>query len=162
MGRYCKAKYITVLTEDTITKSSPKVNVHKVHIFWEGHKILRNLPLIFDRVYCSQKLGEDFAKFLWPSQNIWTLTKCLNSFWTDQTSIFAFKFEIQENCNHWSFTNFPSYPTLLIKQTYNIMIMRHVNENWKWSSRNFMRKQKRLKLLIQVLLSSLLRDGGQR
>ena len=24
-------------------------------------------------MYCSQKLGEDFAKFLWPSQNIWTL-----------------------------------------------------------------------------------------
>ena len=45
----------------------------KVHIFWEGHKILRNLPLTFDRMYCSQKLGEDFAKFLWPSQNIWTL-----------------------------------------------------------------------------------------
>ena len=47
----------------------------KVHIFWEGHKILRNLPLTFDRMYCSQKLGEDFAKFLWPSQNIWTLSK---------------------------------------------------------------------------------------
>ena len=46
----------------------------KVHIFWEGHKILRNLPLTFDRMYCSQKLGEDFAKFLWPSQNIWTLS----------------------------------------------------------------------------------------
>ena len=45
----------------------------KVHIFWEGHKILRNLPLTFDRMYCSQKLWEDFAKFLWPSQNIWTL-----------------------------------------------------------------------------------------
>ena len=23
----------------------------KVHIFWEGHKILRNLPLTFDRMY---------------------------------------------------------------------------------------------------------------
>ena len=89
------------------------------------------------------------------------IPKCLNTFWTDQTSIFALKFEIQENCNHWFFTIFPSYPTLLIKQTYNIMIMRHVNENWKWSSRNFMRKQKRLKLLIQVLLSSLFKDGGQ-
>ena len=33
-------------------------------------KFLRNLPLTFDRMYCSQKLGEDFAKFLWPSQNI--------------------------------------------------------------------------------------------
>ena len=45
----------------------------KVHIFWEGHKILRNLPLTFDCMYCSQKLVEDFARFLWPSQNIWTL-----------------------------------------------------------------------------------------
>ena len=35
----------------------------KVHIFWEGHKILRNLPLTLDCMYCSQKLGENFAKF---------------------------------------------------------------------------------------------------
>ena len=35
----------------------------KFHTFWEGHKILRNLPLTFDCMYCSQKLGEDFAKF---------------------------------------------------------------------------------------------------
>ena len=27
----------------------------KVHIFWEGHKILRNLHLTFDCIYCSQK-----------------------------------------------------------------------------------------------------------
>ena len=27
----------------------------KVHIFREGHKILRNLPLTFDCMYCSQK-----------------------------------------------------------------------------------------------------------
>ena len=67
----------------------------KVHMFWEGHKIWRNIPLTFDGMYCSQKLGEDFAKFcgllriyelyikskvrgrfckiLWPSQNKWTL-----------------------------------------------------------------------------------------
>ena len=35
----------------------------KVHIFWEGHKISRNLPLTFDYSTYSQKLGEDFAKF---------------------------------------------------------------------------------------------------
>ena len=35
----------------------------KVHIFWEGHKILRNLPLTFDYSTNRQKLGEDFAKF---------------------------------------------------------------------------------------------------
>ena len=32
-------------------------------IFWEGHKILQNLPLTFDYSTYSQKLGEDFAKF---------------------------------------------------------------------------------------------------
>ena len=36
---------------------------YKVHISWEGHKILRNLPLTFDYSTYSQKLGEDFAKF---------------------------------------------------------------------------------------------------
>ena len=35
---------------------------YKVHIFWEGHKILRNLHLTFDCMYSSQKQGEDFAK----------------------------------------------------------------------------------------------------
>ena len=35
----------------------------KVHIFWEGHKILPNLYLTFDYSTYSQKLGEDLAKF---------------------------------------------------------------------------------------------------
>ena len=35
----------------------------KVHIFWEGHKILRNLHLTFNYSTYSQKLEEDFAKF---------------------------------------------------------------------------------------------------
>ena len=30
-------------------------NNHKVHIFWEGHKILRNLYLTFVCMYCRQK-----------------------------------------------------------------------------------------------------------
>jgi hypothetical protein len=35
------------------------LNYHvKVHIFWEGHKILRNLPLTFDYSTYSQKLGD--------------------------------------------------------------------------------------------------------
>ena len=38
-------------------------NFSKVHIFWEGHKILRNLHLTFDYSTYSQKLGEDFATF---------------------------------------------------------------------------------------------------
>ena len=47
----------------------------KVHIFWEGHKILRNLHQLFDWQYIGQIIGRDFVKFLWPSQNIWTLSK---------------------------------------------------------------------------------------
>ena len=35
----------------------------KVHIFWEGHKILWNLHRTFDCVYRSQIKGIDFAKF---------------------------------------------------------------------------------------------------
>ena len=30
---------------------SYQILCNKVHIFWEGHKILRNLPLTFDCVY---------------------------------------------------------------------------------------------------------------
>ena len=43
----------------------------KVHIFREGHKILRNLHLTF--VLCSASQKWRFCKILWPSQNIWTL-----------------------------------------------------------------------------------------
>ena len=35
----------------------------KVHIFWEGHKTLRNLHRGFDRYYKGQSYGGDFAKF---------------------------------------------------------------------------------------------------
>ena len=46
----------------------------KVHTFWEGHKILRNLHLTFDySQYIQSKIGWRFRKILWPSQNIWAL-----------------------------------------------------------------------------------------
>ena len=49
----------------------------KVHIFWEGHKILRNFHRRFDRYYIHMtNLRWRFRKILWPSQNIWTLTYC--------------------------------------------------------------------------------------
>ena len=35
----------------------------KVHIFWEGHKILRNLHQLFDWQYIGQIIGGDFANF---------------------------------------------------------------------------------------------------
>ena len=34
----------------------------KVHIFWEGHKILRNLHQLFDWQYIGKIIGGDFAK----------------------------------------------------------------------------------------------------
>ena len=40
----------------------------KGHMFWEGHKYLRNLHLTFVLCYMWR-----FRKILWPSQNIWTL-----------------------------------------------------------------------------------------
>ena len=42
----------------------------KVHIFWEGQKILLNLHRKFDCYYIGQIYG---GEILWLSQNIWTL-----------------------------------------------------------------------------------------
>ena len=50
----------------------------KVHIFWGGHKISRNLHLTFDRHYIRWR----FLKILWPPQNIWTL-KILHTLWRE-------------------------------------------------------------------------------
>ena len=50
------------------------LNYWKVHIFWEGHKILQNLHHRF--VLCSNGqiyVRWRFPKIVWPSQNIWTL-----------------------------------------------------------------------------------------
>ena len=41
----------------------PQRTGFKVHIFWEGHKILRNFHLTFVLCPASQKYGENFAKF---------------------------------------------------------------------------------------------------
>ena len=51
----------------------------KVHIFWEGYKIFAKSPPFFDWYYIQSKKGGDFAKFLWPSQNIWTLIENFNN-----------------------------------------------------------------------------------
>ena len=48
---------------NVLTNPNLYIEFSKVHIFWEGHKILWNLPLTFDYSTYSQKLGEDFAKF---------------------------------------------------------------------------------------------------
>ena len=47
--------------------------VTKVQIFWEVHKNLAHPPLVIWRYKVMSKKSERWAKFLWPSQNIWTL-----------------------------------------------------------------------------------------
>ena len=37
--------------------------VYKVHIFWEGHKILQNFHQLFVLCIVSQIIGGDFSKF---------------------------------------------------------------------------------------------------
>ena len=66
-----------VLVTLSLVKCSDKLECHtytlksfKVHIFWEGHKILPNLHCRFDGYYIGQIR---FRKNLWPSQNVWTL-----------------------------------------------------------------------------------------
>ena len=50
-------------------------NISKVHIFWEGHKILQNLHQLFVICkYCQSNNWWRFRKILWPSRNIGTLT----------------------------------------------------------------------------------------
>ena len=77
----------------------------KVHIFWEGLKISRNLHLTFDSSTHSQKKGEDFAKFcgllrryelylgcLWAGviRTIWQKFTCMNCY-DYQTSLNLFR-----------------------------------------------------------------------
>ena len=58
----------------TSTTPDPKGGIHKVRIFWEGHKILRNLhSAYFCLEYIQTKLRLRFCKILWSSQNVWNL-----------------------------------------------------------------------------------------
>ena len=63
---YCVFSYVVVVMQLFLTiflcwKSAE--NNDKVHIFWEGHKILRNLHQLFVLCTASQIFGGDFAKF---------------------------------------------------------------------------------------------------
>ena len=82
----------TKLNYRVFPKCTKEVILCKVHIFLEGHKILPNLHLTFDCMYCSQKLGEEFAKILWPSQNIWTLQETLLSLEIHRLDILLFPY----------------------------------------------------------------------
>ena len=46
----------------------------KVHIFWKGHKILRNLHRRFV-LFCTGQIYSGFRKICWPSQNMWISTR---------------------------------------------------------------------------------------
>ena len=48
-------------------------NSIKVHIFLEGHKMLRSLQSYFWLALHRTKVRWRFCNILWPSQNIWTL-----------------------------------------------------------------------------------------
>ena len=45
----------TLVAEFFAVLFSNRLSNHKVHIFWEGHNILRNLHLTFVYLYCTQK-----------------------------------------------------------------------------------------------------------
>ena len=49
----------------TILICAPRICLFKVHIIWEGHKILRNLPLTFDcsTVKSKGKISQNFVAF---------------------------------------------------------------------------------------------------
>ena len=65
-------QFSNVIEQDKNTHPS-KIAV-KVHIFWEGHKILRNLHQLFVLCTASQIIGGDFAKFCGLLRMpIWTL-----------------------------------------------------------------------------------------
>ena len=53
-----------------------KIGLYKVHIFWEGRNIWQLSILVLMLLNSTVKTsGWFFFKFLWPYQNIWTLTK---------------------------------------------------------------------------------------
>ena len=64
----CSHDHISyILSEKSINLTWPPwplcfLYCYLIHIFWEGHKILRNLHLTFVCMYCRQKQGGDFAK----------------------------------------------------------------------------------------------------
>ena len=64
-------KYSISISDDV--NEAPSSLFCKVHIFWEGHKILRNLYLNFVLFSASQKWGGDFVAFS-EYMYIWTLT----------------------------------------------------------------------------------------
>ena len=49
-------------------------NFHKIQVLWEDHEIWKNIPPFFWNYLVKRKQnGRFFFKFLWHSQNTWTL-----------------------------------------------------------------------------------------
>ena len=99
----------------------------KVHIFWEGHIILQN---IFDCMYCSQKLGEDFATFcdllrIYELYLAHRIQQPRTTTATKATKAWA----IQKSCSSHAFTNSQSR----IRTTYLKKIGKFRN-SWLWFS----------------------------
>ena len=96
----------------------------KVHVFWEGHKMLRILHLTFDWHYIRRKywlalhktkVRWRFRKILWPSQNMWTLIrKYMIGF---RLLLLAFVWHGMEHIDFqgsWDFWSFPTFGVLCI------------------------------------------------
>ena len=70
----------SVVESKKSSKQLSKNSVVKVHIFWEGHKILQNLHLTSTSYVVTVKRWR-FRIILWPSQNIWTLRTSFHQFY---------------------------------------------------------------------------------
>ena len=69
-GRLC---ILAILMEKFYIQNSTYVP-SKIHIFWEGHKMLRIFTLLLSYVVPVSKIRRRFRKILWPSQLcIWAL-----------------------------------------------------------------------------------------
>ena len=73
----------------------------KVHIFWEAHKILRNLHRKFVLCSASQIYGEDFAKFCGLFQILKITTKTTPCFSTETPLISVSKTETPARQMYW-------------------------------------------------------------
>ena len=88
-------------------------NFLKVHIFWEGHKILRNLHRRFNQspVLHRTNVRWRFSKIFWPSQNIWTLNRIKN-YPSNAISTNCLVWTVHIRANFWFILPGPApYPT---------------------------------------------------
>ena len=73
IATYVENFYLLKIYLNLYEVSFAKNTLYNVQIFWEGHKNLAHLPLIFDVTKWYPIKSGRWAQCLWPSQNIWTL-----------------------------------------------------------------------------------------